>query len=108
MFGDIGNTFEMYDNTDYTLIVTIVKVNLSDFLVTEENVKDTVCISRPKSYRLFMKCLSHPEFAMEKGYSATDIHLSDYVTSVVGHRWQDFRERTRTRLISFTRDRHFQ
>ena len=93
---------------DYTLIITIMKANLSNWLVTEENSKDTICISGSECYRLSIESLSHPEPATAKGYSATDIHLPHYVTGVIQHRWQHLREATRTGLIPFTRNTHIQ
>ena len=70
------------DTIDYTLNITIMKANLSNWLVTEENIKDTICVSGSERYRLSMECLSHPEFSTAKGYSSTDIHLPDYVPSL--------------------------
>ena len=109
MFGDIGNTFgEISNSIDYTLNMRIMKANLSNWLMTEEDLKDTICISRSQCHRLLMECLSHTEFSTAKGYSSTDIHLPDYVASIIQDRRQRLREGTGTRLIAFTRDTHIQ
>lgn len=85
-----------------------MKANLSNWLMTEEDLKDTICISRSQCHRLLMECLSHTEFSTAKGYSSTDIHLPDYVASIIQDRRQRLREGTGTRLIAFTRDTHIQ
>ena len=85
-----------------------MKANLSNWLMTEEDMKDTICISGSDSNRLIVECLSHPELAIVKGYPATNIHLPNYVRSIIAYRWQYFRETTRAWLIPFTRHRHTQ
>ncbi len=85
-----------------------MKANLSNWLMTEEDLKDTICISRSNGHRLLMECLSHSEFSTAKGYSSTNIHLPDYVASIIQDSGQRFREGTRARLIAFTRDAHIQ
>lgn len=109
MYEDIGNTFgEIFSSIDYTLNMRIMKANMSNRFMTEEDLKDTIFIRRSQCHRLLMECLSHAEFSTAKGYSSTHIHLPDYVAIIIQDRRQSFREGTGARLIAFARDAHTQ
>ena len=81
---------------------------MSNPLLTEEDIKITICVCGSNGNRLIPKGLPHTECVIAKGDSATFIHLSDCIRNIIKHWWQCIRKRTGAWLIAFSWHSHIQ